>query len=331
VPLAPAPLPGTVTGMDTFDPHTAAAALEQLARERGISSGDLWQGVADALRAAYLRLPGAFDDARLEIHTENFSVSVKRPDGSDVTPEGFGRVGAAVFKRELVSTVARVQRTLALRAFTGRELSIVEGVVVHATDRRATIRIRDLEAVLPRSEQIPGERLRRGQEIYALLVELRPDGDDALLLSRIHPEFLPRLLPHLVPAVNDGRVEVKAVARVPGQRSKVAIFSPLGPREAMRNVVGAGGSVIRSVQRALGPEWIDLVAFDADPVVLTADALELDPSAVRLEAGRLLVAPPEEVRARVIGASGINLRLISQLVGLPIDVVAALPPVEGRR
>lgn len=306
--------------MNEIDPRTIVSAVGHLAAERGVPIDDLWQGIADALHEAYLRLPDAFDDVALEIDIDSFTLAVKRVDGTDVTPEGFGRVGAGVFKREIAATVQRVQRRQALTVFTGRELTMVSGVVTHCTPRRAVIRVGNLEAVLPRSEQIPGEMLRRDQEIEAVLVELRHDGPDAMLLSRMHPQFLPQLLMQLVPAVASGAVTVEALARIPGQRTKVAISSPLGAREALRYVVGQGGVVIRGVQRALGPERVELVPFDSDPWTFVAAAVGVEMSCLTADGDVFVVRVPADQVAKVVGTQGSNVKAAVQLTGFDIRI-----------
>lgn len=311
----------------------AIAAIEDLAAKRGLDEGELWQAVADALLAAYRRTPGAHDDAEVRIDLESGTISVigfdrARLDGEDVTPEGFGRVAASVFRQVVAQRVDDAVRQRALARFAGREGTVVDARVKHVDARRAVVDVEGVEGVLPAAEQLPGDRLRPGGWVEAMIVALRDSGADALVLSRTHPDFVRALVAREVPQVADGSVEIVALAREPGRRTKLAVRSH-GAGDPVAAVIGAGGSRIRSVQHTLGAERVDVFAWDDDPAVLVKSALGVpDAQVVSFEPpggdsghGTVTVRVPAGQTARAVGAGGSNVRVAGRVVGWKIVLV----------
>jgi transcription termination/antitermination protein NusA len=310
---------------NTTSSPNAAEAVRALASHRGISEDELWQAVADGLRTAYEALPNAHEGAVVSIDTENFEISV-HVGTQDVTPEGFGRIAASVFRSSLDRAVSDSVRRTALARFRGYEGQLVEGTVRHVTDRRAVLEVEGVSGVLPRSAQIPGERLTRGDRVKAVIMELRDSGDDAILFSRTAPEFLTALIADLHSEVAAGRIELVAVAREPGRRSKVAVYSD-GYKEPVAAFIGTGGSRIRPLQDELGPERLDVVAYSEDLQLFAASTLELPLAAISVvetEDGTLVEAHCDRsLIGRVMGQAGSNIRLAEQLLGYPVKIVAA--------
>jgi transcription termination/antitermination protein NusA len=306
--------------------HPATEAIRALAASRGLNEDELWQAVADALRAAYLRLPGAAHDVDVAIDTGTFTIQVlsydSDPDGVDVTPDGFGRIAAATFKSALDAAVADATRRRALTRFAGREGTLVEGTVKHVTDRRAVIEVDGVDAVLYRSAMLPGDRLRRGAQVLALLVALRESGDDALTLSRTDDRFLWALVAQH-PDVAGGSTEVVAVVREPGRRAKVVLGASRF-RDPVASFIGGGGNKIRPLQEALGTERLDVTVYDEDAVRYACDLLGVDvrTTLVEVDGSSLLVRTDDPAVARRLrGPVGANVRLAEQLSGLTITVV----------
>jgi N utilization substance protein A len=316
------------------DPYDAAAAVDEIAARHDIDPAGLWQAVADALLAAYFKLPDSRDDVEVRIDPETFAISVldvsADPAGVDVTPDGFGRIAARVFRDAVDDHVAAAVRQRAVGLLAGREGTVVDGVVTHVNDRRAVVEVEGIAGVLPVEEQIPGEALRRGQRVAALLVALRPSGDDVMLLSRSRNEFIARLMVDAVPEVADGRVEVLRVVRNPGRRAKVLVAAAPGVHaDPAALVIGPGGSKIRNVTRDLGDERLDVVPWYDEPEVLVAAALGVEPGDVRVLAlptddqrGEAEVRVPTQALARVVGSRGTNVHLAERLTGFHVDLAA---------
>jgi transcription termination/antitermination protein NusA len=310
----------------------AAAAVDEIAASHHIDPMGLWQAVADALHDAYRRLPGAHHDVDVRINTEDFAIAVVsfdgNPDGVDVTPADFGRVAAATFKEAIERHVAETVRARAVERLTGQEGTVVEGVVRHVTERRAVIDVDGVEGVLPVDEFIPGERLRTGSTVAALLVALRDRGDDVMRLSRSRTEFVRRLVVERIPEVADGQVELVRVARIPGKRSKILVAAAEGLRgDPAGVVIGPGGSKIRNVTRELADERVDVVAWDGDMTTAVAAALGVETTDVEVhdpvdgdDRWKAVVRVPGHLLARAVGAGGVNVTLAERLLGVRIDL-----------
>lgn len=320
------------TSFADSNPAAAAQAIEDLAASRNLSVDALWQAVADALLAAYNRLPGAQPDSDVSIDTDGFTISVisyaADPAGVDVTPEDFGRIAAAVFKQAVREFIDAQVRALQLHRFEGREDTVVYGRVVHVSARRALLEIEGVEGVLPASEQIPNERLREGDRIYVLILALRESGDDVLVLSRSHPRFVTRMLEEHISEIADGRVQIVDVAREAGRRSKVAVaLAHDGPSDPAGIVIGPRGSKINMVTPELGPERLDIISWDPDLATFVANALGVDRSCVTAvtpgtQGGRdvVSVVVPADQAGRAVGTAGVNVRLAERLCGVRIDL-----------
>jgi N utilization substance protein A len=303
-----------------------ADAVRALASTRGIDEAELWQAVADAMRVAYGKMPGAASDVDLVIDVETFSVQVisydSSPDGEDVTPDGFGRIGAAVFRSALDEAVRASLRNKALARFVGREGEIVHGVVTHVTERRAVVSVEGIEGVLYRSQMLPGERLNRGDNITAILSSLRESSEDAFTLSRTDDRLLAALVAGH-PDVLDGSTEVVALAREAGRRAKVVVGESRW-RDPVAAFIGAGGDKIRRIQEAMHPERVDVVAYDSDPTRYALALLgvtEQKGILVEGDGDRLTVKTANrETARRLLGPAAANVRLAEKLSGLRVNV-----------
>lgn len=323
--------------MSSIDATSAASAVDEIAERHGIDPAGLWQAIADALLAAYQRLPDAHEDVDVRIHPDDFAISVVSfddpnagVDGVDVTPDGFGRIAARVFRDAVADHVAAAVRARALGVLAGREGTVVIGTVTHVNDRRAVVDVDGVAGVLPIEEQLPGEQLRRNQKVAALLVALRPSGDDVMLLSRTRTEFVTQLLFESVPELATGQVELLRVVRNPGRRAKVLVAAGEGTTaDPAGLVIGPGGAKIRNVTRDLGDERLDVVPWYEDSHDLIAAALGVTSSdvTVLVEAtedtrGDAEVRVPATALARVVGTRGTNVHLAERLTGFHIDVAA---------
>ena len=210
-------------------------ALQQLARDRGISLEVLLEALANALVSAYKRLPTAAEEAVVTIDPDTGEMHVYAQeldeDGNVVrewedTPKDFGRIAAQTAKQVIMQRIREVEREMKYDEYAGREGDIVTGII-QQQDQRYTLRdLGRVEALLPQSEQVPHERYDQGSRVKAYIVEVRKTAKGPqIVVSRTHPGLVKRLFELEVPEIADGVVELKAVAREPGHRTKLAVWS----------------------------------------------------------------------------------------------------------
>src|SRR5919202_1592878 len=212
-------------------------AVRDIEREKGIESGTLVAALEDALLAAYKKTPGASRHATVEIDDQgDFRVySIELPSDveehqikrEDVTPENFGRIAAQTAKQVILQRIREAERMMMYDEYKDREGEVVTGIVQQAGDRNnVLVDLGKVEALLPRSEQVDGERYEQGSRIKAVITEVRSGTKGPqVILSRRDPELIKTLFELEVPEIADGLVEIRGVAREPGYRSKIAVES----------------------------------------------------------------------------------------------------------
>jgi len=311
------------------------AALRALESERDIPLTVLLDAIEQALLLAYRRGEGAAPRARIDIDRRTGQVRVLAQEVDDEgrllgeyddTPTGFGRVAAATARHVIMQRIRDVEDERVLGDFAGREGDIVSGVVQQGRDPRIVrVRIGDVEAVVPPAEQVPGERLAHGDRIrcYVVSVARTPRGP-RITLSRSHPMLVRRLFALEVPEVADGLVEIMALAREAGHRSKMAVRATVPGVNAKGACIGPMGQRVRAVMAELRGEKIDIVDWSDDPARFVAEAL----SPARVQRVEVVDAATRSARAVVpdfqlslaIGKEGQNARLAARLTGWRIDI-----------
>lgn len=312
-------------------------ALRLIESEREIDMKVLLTAIAQALETAYHKTPDAKPNARVEIdQSGHVTVHVTEVLGEgedavthtyDDTPEGFGRVAAATARSVIVQRLREAEDEQVLGAFKGTKLQLVSGVVQQG-GRQGAVLV-DLgggvEGTLPAHEQVPGENLQHGERIRAFVIDVaRGQRGPLITLSRTHPNFVRRLFEHEVPEVADGSVEITALAREAGHRSKVAVASTVAGLNAKGACIGPMGQRVRAVMAELRGEKIDIVDYHTDPARFIAAALS--PSRVSSvtvldEAERSArVVVPDYQLSLAIGKEGQNARLAARLTGWRIDI-----------
>ncbi|NLE72885.1 MAG: transcription termination/antitermination protein NusA [Actinomycetales bacterium] len=316
-------------------------ALRLVEHERDISLDTLVAAIEHALLSAYHRTPGAYEHARVEVDRRTGHVTVwareKFPpavEGEpptlgpefDHTPEGFGRVATSTARQVIVQRLRDAEDEQVLGSFRGAEGEIVAGEVQQGRDPRVVlVAVRGTEAVLPPHEQVPTETYRHGDRIrcYVLDVSRGPKGP-SITLSRTHPNLVRKLFALEVPEVADGSVEITAVAREAGHRTKIAVRSRVPGLNAKGACIGPMGARVRAVMAELRGEKIDIVDHSDDPAEFVANALSparvssvtiVDPDA---RAARVVV--PDFQLSLAIGKEGQNARLAAKLTGWRIDI-----------
>jgi N utilization substance protein A len=321
------------------------AALRLVEHERDISLDMLIAAIEQALLSAYHRTPGALESARVEVdrRTGHVTVWAREPIGDeeteqdadnepvrgpefDHTPEGFGRVATSTARQVIVQRLRDAEDEQVLGTFRGTEGEVVAGVVQQGRDPRTVlVAVRGTEAVLPPHEQVPTETYVHGERIraYVLDVTRGPKGP-SITLSRTHPGLVRKLFALEVPEVADGSVEITAIAREAGHRSKIAVRSKVPGLNAKGACIGPMGARVRAVMTELRGEKIDIIDHSDDPAEFVANALSparvSSVTVVDAEARAARVVVPDYQLSLAIGKEGQNARLAAKLTGWRIDI-----------
>jgi transcription termination/antitermination protein NusA len=244
---------------------------------------------------------------------------------ADVTPSDFGRIAAMTAKQVIQQRIREAERAMMYEEYIDRQGEVVTGIVQQAGDRNnVLVDLGKVEALLPRSEQVDGERYEQGSRIKAVITEVRSGTKGPqVILSRRDPELIKTLFELEVPEIADGLVEIRGVAREPGYRAKIAVESHAQGVDPVGACVGPRGSRVRMVVSELRGEKIDIIPWNAEPARFVAKALS--PARVREvyiddETKEATVVVPNDQLALAIGKDGLNARLAARLTGWKVDI-----------
>ena len=251
------------------------------------------------------------------------------------TPENFGRIAAQTAKQVILQKVREAEREMLYEDFSAREGEIVNGTVQSVTGQNITIGLGRTEAILPRSQQVPGERYRAHDKIRVYVLEVRRTSrGPQIIVSRNHRNLLRRLLELEVPEIYNGQVDIKSIAREAGARSKVAVMAMQPGIDPVGACVGMRGVRIQSIVRELNDEKIDVIEWDPDQTTFIAKALSpARVSQVYLEdhpdeGKTAIVIVPDDQLSLAIGREGQNARLAAKLTGWRIDIKSLTEAAE---
>jgi N utilization substance protein A len=309
-------------------------ALQALAADRGITVDTLFSALAEALEAAYKKQPGAKEFAWVNIDTETGEIRVFAQDLDedgepvgpelDVTPDDFGRIAATTTRQVMTQRIREAERELKYEEYAGREGDIVTGIIQQSDSRYTLLDLGRVEALLPQSEQVNYERPDPGERVKAYIVEVRRTAKGPqIVVSRTHPGLIRRLFELEVPEIADGVVEIKACAREPGQRTKIAVWSNDPNVDPVGSCVGARGARVRMVVNELRGEKIDIVPFSDDHNDFVMKALQpakVKEVRINYETRVAEVIVPDFQLSLAIGKEGQNARLATRLTGFRIDI-----------
>src|SRR5215467_8192397 len=246
---------------------------------------------------------------------------------ADVTPENFGRIAAQTAKQVITQRIREAERQMMYEEYIDRVSEVVTGIVQQAGDRNnVLVDLGKVEALLPRSEQVDGERYEQGSRIKAVITEVRSGTKGPqVIVSRRDPELIKTLFELEVPEIADGLVEIRGVAREPGYPSKIAVESHAQCVDPVGACVGPRGSRVRMVVSELRGEKIDIIPWNPEPARFVAKALS--PARVREvylddDAKEATVVVPDDQLALAIGKEGMNARLAHRFTGWKIDIVS---------
>lgn len=327
-------------------------ALRLVEREKGISFDSAIAALEQALAAAYKRTPGSEgDQARVEIDRLSGAVRIfaqeveEDEETAEITvlkewevesPKEFGRIGAQTAKQVITQRIREAEREVTYGEYSGREGDIVTAIVSQSDPRYVLLDLgKGVEALLPVAEQVPGERYDHGSRLKAYIVEVRrsPRGPQ-IICSRTHPNLIRKLFELEVPEIVDGIVEIKAVAREPGHRSKIAVVSKDQNVDAKGACVGPRGSRVRMVVNELRGEKVDIVDWDELPSKSVANALspaKVKEVRINEETQTAEVIVPDFQLSLAIGKEGQNARLAARLTGWRIDIRSESQAAEAAK
>src|SRR5256714_12638627 len=318
-------------------------ALENIEREKGISIEIMLEALANALLTAYKRMPDAAEEALVEIDMETGAIKVIAQeldeDGNvtrewDDTPNDFGRIAAQTAKQVIFQRIREAEREMKYEEYAGREGDIVTGIIQQTDARYTLLDLGKVEALLPQAEQVQNEHYDHGSRLKAYIVEVRKTAKGPqIVVSRTHPGLVKRLFELEVPEIVDGVVELKAIAREPGHRTKLAVSSNDNNVDPVGACVGARGSRVRMVVNELRGEKVDIVPYSDDASEFVMKALA--PARVREvrihpDTGTAEVIVPDFQLSLAIGKEGQNARLAARLTGWRGDIQGeSQPPAQG--
>ena len=323
-------------------------ALHAIEVDRGISVDELLDTIKSALLTAYRHTQGHEAEARIDIDRKSGIVKVlaRETDGDgnlisewDDTPEGFGRVAATTARQVMLQRFRDAENERMFGEFSAREGDIVGGVVQRDAreNARGNVIVRlgteakGSEGVIRPAEQVPGESYEHGDRLRCYVIGVtRGAREPKIELSRTHPNLVRKLFSLEVPEIADNSVEIAAVAREAGHRSKIAVTSPRSGLNAKGACIGPMGQRVRNVMSELSGEKIDIIDFDEDPARFVANALSpakvVSVSVIDEAARAARVVVPDYQLSLAIGKEGQNARLAARLTGWRIDIRSDAAP-----
>jgi transcription termination/antitermination protein NusA len=307
------------------------SALHEIETDKGIPFDTVKSVLEESLLAAYENREGAEEGARVVLDRETGDLLVLK-DGEDITPHDFTRIAAQVMRQTFYQRLNEVHNAQLLDEYGERMGQVVTGIVQQAHRRMTIIDLGRVEAILPASEQVPGERYDNGQRLKVYLLDIREPGRGPnLVVSRRHEGLLRELFKLEVPEIYDGLVDIKAVAREAGLRSKVAVWSNEPGIDPVGACVGPRGSRVRAVVSELRNEKIDIIQWDPEPARFIAKALS--PARVREvyldeDDKQAEVIVPDDQLSLAIGREGQNARLAVKLTDWKIDIKPESQAIE---
>src|SRR2546421_2430093 len=308
--------------------------VDGIARDKNIEREQIYTDIEQAI-ASGLRKQFNTED------TSEFAVTLDRASGLiSATRQGepldlkiVGRIGAQTVKQVMIQLIRQDERGSIYEEYKDRVGTIITGTIARFEGGTMIVNLGRSEGIMPRGEQIPGETHEMGERVQALVTEVRDTPSSVkIILSRSHPELIRRLFEREVPEVGERTIELKALAREPGHRTKIAVSSIDGKVDAVGACVGVRGSRIKNIVEELGGERIDIVRWNDSLQILIRNALqpaEIEDVFLYPRLGRAIVLVKEDQLSLAIGRRGQNVRLASKLVGWDIEIMTHEELAEG--
>ena len=342
--------------MKAIDNKELILSLEELEKEKGIKKSYVIEAIETALVTAYKRNLDSLENVKVDIdkqtgathiyaikdvmeeakdeateisledaHKINKSLKLGDQVDVEIVPKDFGRIAAQTAKQVIIQKLREVERDLIFNEFNDRKGEIVSGIIQKADKNIVVMDLGRLEGVMPTKEQVPTEHYHVNDKIkaYVMDVERGQKGAPQVLLSRSHPDFVRKLLELEIPEIYEGVIEIKSVSRDPGNRSKVAVYSPDPNIDPVGSCVGQKGVRIQNVINELHGEKIDVIEWNSDPSIFIASALlpaKIMAVDIKEEDKFAQVIVLDDQLSLAIGKAGQNARLAAKLTGWKIDI-----------
>ncbi len=309
-----------------MNPQDILRYVDSLHREKNIDTELVFVAIEAALQTAAKRQYGEEADITVQLDRENGKIHAVL-EGEPLGDDQIGRIGAQTAKQVIIQKVKEAERDSLMAEYRDQIGEIVAGIIGRVDGGVATVNLGNVEAILPRSEQIPGETLHANERVRAVVFEVRATGNRVrVVLSRTRPQLVQRLFEQEIPELTDGVISVNSISREPGYRSKVAVSSVDTQVDPIAVCVGYRGSRIKAVREELAGEHIDVVRYSDDPEVLIPNALqpaEVEQVLLCDLIGRAIVLVQEDQLSLAIGRRGQNVRLASKLCGWDIEIMTS--------
>ncbi len=308
-----------------MNPSELLRIVDSIHRDKNIEKEIVFEGIEAALISAAKKHYG--EDEEVEVHIDRETgVITGSHNGAPLDPDEMSeRIGAQTAKQVMIQKIREAERDALYDEYTEQKDQLVTGIVQRYEGGTATVALSNVEAILPRSEQIPGETHHTNERVRATVFEVRKQGSRVkVVLSRTRPHLVARLFEQEIPEITDGVIEVKAMAREPGYRTKVAVSSTDQRVDCVGACVGVRGNRIKNIVDELAGERIDIVRWNDDMQVLIPNALqpaEIEEVILCQMLGRAIVLVREDQLSLAIGRRGQNVRLASKLCIWDIEIM----------
>jgi len=303
--------------------------VDGIARDKNIDRDQVYTDIEQAVASGLRKHFNTEDTTEFQVQLDRASgdISVSR-QGATIPLTSMGRIGAQTVKQVMIQLIRADERGSIYEEYKDRVGTIVTGTIARFEGGTMIVNLGRVEGIMPRSEQIPGESHLVGERVQALILEVR-DTPSAIkiIMSRAHPELIRRLFEREVPEVGERTIEIKALAREPGHRTKIAVSSIDSKVDAVGACVGVRGSRIKNIVDELGGEKIDIVRWNESSQILIGNALkpaEVTEVSLCFELGRATVVVNDDQLSLAIGKRGQNVRLAARLTGWDVDILT--PP-----
>ncbi len=308
--------------------------VDSISRDRNVDKESLFRDIEQAMVSAARKHFNAVDTEEFTAELDRMSGKIRVWRGQEEIPlEALGRIPAQTAKQVMIQRFREDERTSIYNEFSERVGELVTGVAQRYEGGALVVSIGRAEGFMPRSEQIPGEQHQAGERVRCLILDVRDAGNQVkIVLSRAHPDFIRRLFEVEVPEVAERIIEIKAMAREPGHRTKIAVSSIDSKVDAVGACVGVRGSRIKNIVEELGGEKIDIVRWNESSQILIQNALkpaEVAEISLCFELGRATVVVKEDQLSLAIGKRGQNVRLAARLTNWDIDILTPAEFTKG--
>ena len=308
-----------------MNPGEVLRIVDAIHRDKNIEKEIVFEGIEAALVSAAQKHYG--EEAEITVSIDRATGEIAATHDGEVldSEETVGRIGAQTAKQVMIQKIREAERDALFDEYTELQGEMVSGIVQRYEGGAATVTLTNVEAILPRSEQIPGESHHVNERVRATVFEVRKAGSRVkVILSRARPQLVQRLFEQEIPEIIDGVIEVRAMSREPGYRSKVAVSSSDQRVDCVGACVGVRGNRIKNIVDELSGERIDIVRWDDNLEILIPNALqpaEVEQVILCKMLGRAIVLVREDQLSLAIGRRGQNVRLASKLSGWDIEIM----------